>query len=71
MIIGSCGHELNNVEGNAVSYPSVDRCNTDCTVYATVCDDCLGFYVTELNATTTKNVVRASSNDVSERKSKA
>lgn len=49
-IIGSCGHELKDVEGNFISFKDIDRMGERCTVYKTVCDECAEWYQKEMGA---------------------
>jgi hypothetical protein len=43
-IIGSCGHELNNVTGNPIITTDKTREGEICLSYGNVCDKCYEWY---------------------------
>ncbi len=49
MIIGTCGHGLLDF-GNQIVFNEIDRFGDKCKIYSTVCDECLEWYVKEMNA---------------------
>ncbi len=53
MIIGSCSHELVDF-GNHIVYNSIDRYGDKCKISSTVCDECLTWFVKEMDAVVLK-----------------
>jgi len=49
-VIASCGHEIADAVGNPIEYQDYDRQGEECTVFKTVCDDCLEWYLSEMKA---------------------
>jgi hypothetical protein len=44
MVIGTCGHELDDIDGVALAVHGMDRTGVPCVDYISVCERCAEWY---------------------------